>query len=93
MKYKNVSTLQQKSQACNGKYLKRDHGCTERNKWYILTHLGEYGYCLDVHELLGQLTQLLQIFRSMTQICEIRGDENHNLTLRLHATQFTVLLH
>ena len=22
-----------------------------------------------------------QIFRSMTQICEIRGDENHNLTL------------
>ena len=28
----------------------------------------------------------------MTQICEIRGDENHNLTLSLHATQFTVLL-
>ena len=29
----------------------------------------------------------------MTQICEIRGDEIHNLTLSLHATQFTVLYH
>ena len=52
---------------------------TERNKWYILTHLCESGYCLQINlnykvnrpnccKLSGQLTQLLQIFRSMTQI-------------------------
>ena len=23
--------------------------CTERNKWYILTHLGESGYCLQIN--------------------------------------------
>ena len=41
---------------------------TERNKWYILTHLGESCSCLQIPKLSDQLTQLLQIFRSMTQI-------------------------
>ena len=66
----------------------------ERNKWFILTHLCESGYCLQINpDYQVILTQLLKIFRSMTQICEISRDENHNLTLSLHATQFTVLYH
>ena len=27
----------------------RRTACTERNKWYILTHLAESGYCLQIN--------------------------------------------
>ena len=39
MKNLNVQNIKQSAQIF----------CTERNKWYILTHLGESGYCLQIN--------------------------------------------
>ena len=64
--------------------LKSTTDVTERNKWYILTHLGESGYCLQIN-LNYQVNwpNCCKFSGQDPDLCEIRGDENHNLPLSL----------